>query len=276
MAGPIRLRLFSGPDMILPVEAWPAEAAERLYHREAFRKQSRIAPLEPFTREWFEQIEANRYCRQGAWLPKMLEFARHRGDIVLGLGEGLGTDWLQYAINGAEVITLSPSQEQLNLIRNHFDLRGQTAQYLHGTPQCMPLPSDSVDVACVHGLLDEVDDPVPVIRELYRVLRPGGKVIAIAATRFNAAYWYNASYPWLRWLGLAGAPLPGTTARRLKRMFADFSEHRVTKRHLRRSELPHLWRAMPLSAMERLVGNRLVMKAFKPLSAAILSRRAAA
>ena len=274
MASSLRLRIFSGGETT-PAEVFPAEAAERLYHREAFRKQSALTPAEAFCREWFEQIEALRYSRQGAWIPRVLEFTRHRGDIVLGLGEGLGTDWLQYAINGAEVVTLSPSQEQLDLIRTHFDLRGQTAQYLHGTPQCVPLPSDSVDVACVNGLLDEVDDPEPVIQELYRVLRPGGKVIVIAASRFNAKYWYNASYPWLRWFGSANISIPGTTARSLKKMLPDFAEHRVTKRHLRRSELPHLWRFMPRSMMERLVGNCLVMKAFKPLSAALAGRHAA-
>jgi ubiquinone/menaquinone biosynthesis C-methylase UbiE len=269
------LRLFSEAHSVSRPEAIAAEAVDRLYHREAFRKRPRNSPTAPFSREWFEEISNLRYSRQGNWLPRVLEFVRHRGDTVLGLGEGLGTDWLQYAMNGAEVVTLSPSHEQLDLIRTHFDLRGQAARHIHGSPQCMPLPSDSVDVVCVQGLLDEVDDAAPVVRELYRVLRPGGKVIVVAAARYNASYWYNASYPWLRWLGKAKAHLRGTTGKQLRTTFSEFAEHRVSKRHLRRSEMPHLWRGLPLSIAERLVGNRLVMKAFKPLSAALSGRQAA-
>jgi SAM-dependent methyltransferase len=183
------------------MESVPAEVAERLFHREAFRKPPQTEALEPFTRDWFERIGAQRYARHGYWMPRVLEFARHRGDTVLCLGEGLGTDWVQYARHGAEVITLCASHEQLDLIRTHFEHCNQFARFLHGSPQKLPLPSDSVDVACVQGLLHEIDDPAPVVDEVFRVLRPGGKVIAVAPAKFNANFWYNASYPWRHWFG---------------------------------------------------------------------------
>ena len=276
MAGPIRLRLFSGPDSIKPIEAWPAEAAERLYHREAFRKQSRAAPLEPFTREWFEQIETYRYSRQGAWLPKMLEFSRHRGDIVLGLGEGLGTDWLQYARHGAHVIACSESHEQLGLIERNFRLREQEIRVAHAPPNVLPFDGSSVDVVCIQGLLHEVERPELVIEEVYRILRPGGKVIAVAPARFDAAYWHARLFPWRRWFSRAkpGAPR-GTTARHLKRDFARFGDRVVKKRHLRRSHLPQLWRPFPLALLERFLGQFLIIKGFKPLSAALAAQVAA-
>jgi hypothetical protein len=39
---------------------------------------------------------------------------------------------------------------------------------------------------------------------------------------------------------------------------------------------PHLWRWLPLPLLERLLGRVLVIKAFKPLSAAIPNTQAAA
>jgi hypothetical protein len=54
-------------------------------------------------------------------------------------------------------------------------------------------------------------------------------------------------------------------------VFARFSEHRVGKRHLRRSELPHLWRCVPVSALARVMGRVLVLRAFKPVAAALES-----
>jgi hypothetical protein len=58
-------------------------------------------------------------------------------------------------------------------------------------------------------------------------------------------------------------------------MFGRFVEHRTHKRHLRRADVPHLWRWMPLPILERLMGRVLVHKAFKPLSAALPLQMAA-
>ena len=51
-------------------------------------------------------------------------------------------------------------------------------------------------------------------------------------------------------------------------MFYRFTENKVFKRHLRRSELPHLIRLWPLVLLERFYGRVLVIKARKPISAA--------
>jgi len=55
----------------------------------------------------------------------------------------------------------------------------------------------------------------------------------------------------------------------LWRFLDAFAEHKVSKRHLRRLYLPHLWRFLPLPVMERLCGQYLILKAFKPLRAAL-------
>jgi hypothetical protein len=69
--------------------------------------------------------------------------------------------------------------------------------------------------------------------------------------------------------------MPHYSARGLRRLFGRFVEHRIHKRQLRRSEVPHLWRWLPLPLLERLMGHVLVLKAFKPLSAAIPFQAAA-
>lgn len=270
-----KLRLFAA-ETVEAVGDLPAAATDRLFHREAFRKPPRGVALEPFTPDWFGRIEADRYRHQGYWLPRSLEFAKHAGETVLGLGEGLGTDWIQYARHGADMVTVGASMEQLDLIRTHFEISGHTGRFLHGSMNALPLPGDSVDVACVQGLLHEVDDAPRLVSEVYRVLRPGGKVIVVAPAKYTASYWSEAVFPWRRWICRRKAdPIPHAfTGHRLKRLFAAFAEPRVGKRHLRRGELPPVWRWLPLPAVERVMGNSLVLKAFKPLSAAT-ERRAA-
>src|SRR5204863_8639045 len=124
----------------------PQEAADRLFLREAFRSPPRDFAARPYTLSWFEQVERQRYARHGYWIPKVLEFKRHAGETVLGLGEGLGTDWLQYARHGTTVLACSPSQEQLGLVRRNFELRGLTGRFLHAPPNGLPIDAASIDV----------------------------------------------------------------------------------------------------------------------------------
>jgi SAM-dependent methyltransferase len=267
------LRLWTADAAAEPPTADPQEAAERLYTREAFRAPPRTGVADhPYTLPWFEQVERQRYTRHGYWVPKILEFKRHAGETLLGLGEGLGTDWLQYARHGTHVIACSPSQEQLGLVRKNFDLRGQGGRFVHAPPHALPIDAASIDVVCVQGLLHELERPAAVIDEVYRVLRPGGKVIVVAPAKYDATFWYTTLFPWRRWFERQ-AERPAArrlaTGRGLRREFARFVEHRVYKRHLRRSNLPQVWRVYPLPIMERLLGQLLILKAFKPLSAAL-------
>src|SRR5205807_709885 len=105
----------------------PAAFADQLFACEALNpaagRPATDAGAEPYTLQWFLNIENQRHSRQGRWIPRLLEFSKHAGETLLGLGNGLGTDWLQYARHGAEVIVCSPSAEQLTLIRRNFELR---------------------------------------------------------------------------------------------------------------------------------------------------------
>jgi SAM-dependent methyltransferase len=267
-----------GLESFPPLLANPSAAdyALRLYVCETLDagvvNSARECGLQPYTLQWFLHIENHRLGRHGRWIPKLLEFSKHAGETLLGLGNGLGTDWLQYAKNGANVIVCSPSVKQLSLIRRNFELRRLTGKFLHASSSGIPLDTASIDVVCVSSLLQEVPEPQPVIEEIYRVLKPGGKVLAVTPAKYDIDYWIRFCFPWQRFSGRNpdSTGQPGRFSRReLRRLFARFSEHRIHKRHLRRRELPHLWRWAPLPLLERLMGHVLVLKAFKPLSAAM-------
>src|SRR5439155_12679579 len=117
------------------------------------------------------------------------------------------------------------------------------------------------------------EDPGELLDEVYRLLKPGGKVLAVAPARYDVNFWFHLCFPWKQWFAdkpqdLA-SPATRYSRRELKRLFGLFVEHRIHKRQLRRSHVPHLWRWVPRSLLERLMGRVLVLKAFKPLSAAI-------
>jgi ubiquinone/menaquinone biosynthesis C-methylase UbiE len=267
------------PGGVLPLPSPPqlTEIADQLYACEVLNpasgRQAADEAAEPYTLQWFLSIENQRHSRQGQWIPRLLEFAKHGGETLLGLGNGLGTDWLHYARHGASVIVCSPSAEQLALVRRNFELRGLAGRFLHARATAIPLVSASIDVVCVSHLLHEVEDSAAVIEEIYRVLKPGGKVLAVTPSRYDIDFWYRLCFPWRRWLPRRNSTLPVASVRfsrwELRRLFGRFIEHRIHKRQLRRAEIPHVWRWVPRPMLERLMGRVLVLKAFKPLSAAI-------
>jgi SAM-dependent methyltransferase len=238
---------------------------------------TRTDAVEPLSLQWYLQLEQVRHNRQGRWIPALLEFGKHRGEKLLGLGSGLGSDLIQYARQGAEVVAACASGEQLALLRRNFELRGLGGVFLHASPHALPIESSSIDVACVTGLLQEAADPAGIVEEVYRVLKPGGKVLAVVPAYYDIEYWARLLLP-VRGRGSDDglrregggllSPVAGRFKRRgLRRLFERFQEPRISKRHLRRAEVPHLWRWLPLSLLERLAGRLLVFKGFKPVSA---------
>ncbi len=243
--------------------------ASRLFAAETMQPGRKARELaEPYTLQWFLEAEGVRYGRHGRWLPRLLEFGKHSGESLLGLGDGLGADWVQYARCGAEVTACSTSVETLALVRRNFELRGLAGHFVQADPAKLPSESASMDVVCVQELLTTAPDPAALIEEIYRVLKPGGKVLMVTPALHDAQFWSRCFFPLRDWFRRPAPPRGGTSRRHLRGLFGRFTEHRIHKRHLRRSESPYLLRWLPLPVLERLMGRFLVLKAFKPLSAA--------
>lgn len=269
-------------------QAKPATFPDRLFHWESFAPPP-SDNAEPYTLQWYLAIEHQRHGRQARWIPQLLEFGKHPGETLLGLGHGLGTDWVQYARNGAKVIACSPVAEELSLIRQNFELRGLRGRFLHADPIHLPLAGASVDVALVNGLLHDLSQPEQLVLELFRILRPGGKVVVVVPARYGARYWARfwrwtlirppadlLNVPQSPWDEDASEAHPPRTfsGRQLRRIFGPFANHRIHKRHIRRRELPWISRCLPRDWLERWFGNYLILKAFKPVG--MVQQRAAA
>src|SRR5258707_3036662 len=114
---------------LAPLPFDPA-GADILYAREAlFNEGPPREVAEPFSLQWFLDAENARHNRYAKWLPRLLEFGKHAGERLLGLGYGLGTDWVQYARHGADVVGCSPSAAHLAIAQRNFDLRGLRGRF---------------------------------------------------------------------------------------------------------------------------------------------------
>jgi SAM-dependent methyltransferase len=102
------------------------------------------------------------------------------GQIVLDLGSGAGLDVLLSAKRvspGGHAYGVDMTDEMLQLANGNKAKTGVTnATFLKGTIENVPLPDSSVDVVISNCVINLAEDKAAVIREAFRVLRPGGRL----------------------------------------------------------------------------------------------------
>lgn len=101
------------------------------------------------------------------------------GQIVLDLGSGGGIDVLLSAKRvgpTGKAYGLDMTDEMLALARDNAHKAGATnVEFLKGTIEAIPLPANSVDVIISNCVINLSGDKDAVLREAFRVLKPGGR-----------------------------------------------------------------------------------------------------
>jgi SAM-dependent methyltransferase len=86
--------------------------------------------------------------------------------LLVDLGSGLGGYSLLFQQQGARVVSV-------DLMADKIRLRGEY-QAVAASAQAVPLASDSIDVVFCASLIEHVPDPAQALREIRRILAPGG------------------------------------------------------------------------------------------------------
>src|SRR4051812_36543573 len=101
------------------------------------------------------------------------------GQTVLDLGSGGGIDVLLSAKRvgpTGKVYGLDMTDEMLALARENQRHAGATnVEFLKGTIEAIPLPANAVDVIISNCVINLSNDKDAVLREAFRVLKPGGR-----------------------------------------------------------------------------------------------------
>jgi len=101
------------------------------------------------------------------------------GQTVLDLGSGAGTDVLLSARRvgpTGKVYGLDMTDEMLALAReNQRKANATNVEFLKGEIESIPLPDASVDVVISNCVINLSSDKDRVLREAFRVLKPGGR-----------------------------------------------------------------------------------------------------
>jgi SAM-dependent methyltransferase len=102
------------------------------------------------------------------------------GEHVLDLGCGAGTDTLvaaQMVAPDGHVTGIDMTPEMLGKARAAAAEMGVVnVEFVEGEVERLPFPTESFDVAISNGVIDLIPDKDAVFSELFRVLRPGGRI----------------------------------------------------------------------------------------------------
>jgi SAM-dependent methyltransferase len=179
--------------------------------------------------EFFDRYDAYRYRAEGHIL-RCLDGIALRGMRVLEIGLGQGADSEQLIRRGAIWSGLDLTAEACKRTELRLKLKGLPYErVVKGSALAIDFPDDTFDLVFSHGVLHHIPDIRAASREIARVLRPGGELVAMLYARHSLNYWLSICA--VRRLGLIGMYATGLAPAKP-----------IYRRHLELARKVGLWR----------------------------------
>jgi len=153
---------------------------------------TKFADAPPGSRRFYELVEEHRYTKE--WhIPVAADFADAKDLAVLEVGCGLGTDGAQFAKAGARYTGIDLTDAAVELAKRRFELFDLPGTFRVADAERLDFPDNSFDIVYSHGVLHHTPDTPTAVREIHRVLRPGGKAVVMLYHRNSYNYRVNIS-----------------------------------------------------------------------------------
>lgn len=146
-------------------------------------------PTEAYQRmaDWFDRQSGTSICNAYYDRPAMLRLLGDvAGEDVLDAGCGPGRYLLDLLDRGARVVGIDGTPAMIELARRRLGDRATLHHHDLNRPLDM-LADASFDAAVLALVLQHIDDRAGLLRELFRVLRPGGR-LAVSTEHPTAAW----------------------------------------------------------------------------------------
>lgn len=122
--------------------------------------------------------------------------------VDMGAGTGFLTDELLK--RGAHVIAIDQSQEMLDVLMKKYGLSGNIT-CVQSDAYALPLDDGSADYVMANMFLHHVEDPGRAIKEMSRILKPGGKLVITDLDRHEHEFLRTEQFD--VWLGFERAQI---------------------------------------------------------------------
>ena len=153
---------------------------------------TKFADAEPGSPRFYELVEEHRYSKE--WhIPAAADFSSSAGLKVLEIGCGLGTDGAQFAKAGADYTGVDLTEAAVELARKRFEISNLPGKFQTADAENLEFANESFDLVYSHGVLHHTPDTARAVREIHRVLRPGGRAVVMLYHRDSYNYRVNIS-----------------------------------------------------------------------------------
>jgi len=194
--------------------------------------------LSPEDGKFFLETEKQRY-RLYPYFPELMEFNAWTGKKVLEVGVGEGTDHSQFAKGGAQMWGVDLTPRHLEITRKRLDYLNLTSHLQQADAEKLPFADNTFDLVYSCGVLFLVPGIDKAVAEIHRVLKPGGKVIALFYHTHSFLYYLNI----LLYHGVVAGELRFLTADKLKDWYAGDGLGYPPMKYFTKKELGELFGA---------------------------------
>lgn len=156
------------------------------------------------SKKYFERVASQwDEMRQGFFTESVREKAFavagvESGKIAADIGAGTGFVTEGLIRKGLKVMAVDQSDAMLKEMRKRF-AGAESIEYLVGESEKLPLPDESVDYAFANMYLHHVESPLKSIKEMRRILKPGGKLVITDMDKHTFEFLKREHHD--RWMG---------------------------------------------------------------------------
>lgn len=145
----------------------------------------------------YEQKRKFRYKLQD-YMHKAFKFQEFSGKKVLEVGCGSGIDAIEFARAGALVTATDITDNAIELTKSLANEAGVKVKVIKAPADKVPSKDNSFDCVYSYGVLHHIYWVDDALKEMYRVLKPKGTIMAMLYHRDSLLYAYSILY----WHGL--------------------------------------------------------------------------
>lgn len=146
------------------------------------------------TKEYYLEIESDRYRYQGHILLDVLTKVDWAGKKVLEIGTGVGTDARVIIKQGADYTGINIDQASVDMTARSLRLFGLPGRVERSDATDLSYANDSFDVVYSFGAFPCIPDLGRALQEIERVLRPGGEILVLLYNRSSINYYVEIMF----------------------------------------------------------------------------------